>query len=158
MASSKMDGKIHLCLQVNSTAANPAAVVSGWASWAVGAIGAKFYKSSNPPPTQQSSNSSPDKRTPDRDVLRPTPAPATTGGGSSSSGPLKLTSHKPEPDSGDLMGNGDGWGGDDDDGDAWESFEEGKSSFTILCVKTIQLYCLHFAERKLCLVFLYIHT
>ena len=104
-------------------------MVSGWASWAVGAIGAKFYKSSNQPPTtQQTSDSSPDKKTPDREVLRPTPAVPVVASGTTS-GPLKLAGNKPEASSDlmDLGNGGDGWGGEDDDGDAWESFEEGKT-------------------------------
>ena len=44
---------------MNGVAHPATAVVSGWASWAVGAIGAKFYKSSNQPPPPSSSSNSP---------------------------------------------------------------------------------------------------
>jgi len=126
--------------EVNSTNSGAAAVVSGWASWAVGAIGAKFYKSSNPPPGPTGAPpDTADKKTPDTDILKPTPAASNT-----TSQPLKL---KPSPNSivsssssnppldlldpiPDAGNDDDVWNDEDDDGGAWESFEEALTSIS----------------------------
>jgi len=141
--------------EVNGVANPATAVVSGWASWAVGAIGAKFYKSSNqPPPPSSSSNSSgaaegsgpltTDSTGKDTPILKPTVESSqqrNPGGGSG--GPLKLSSSTSKQSScqqgsNDLFdlgvdsSNGDGWGNDDDeDGDAWESFEQAITSVSL---------------------------
>ena len=102
-------------VMVNKNHASTSTMVSSWASWAVGAIGAKFYKSSiksqSVPETASSdapSNDAPETDLSDRfrDQMRPLkPTPV---------GAMKLDGI--EPDNSD-------WNDDMDDDDAWESLE-----------------------------------
>ena len=84
---------------------------AGWASWAVGAIGAKFYKSSIPPPQQQQqSQQQPDGEKEPRASPKPTP-------------PSRSRETTPaEPDVPKATKDTDGWGDADDDD--WGSLEE----------------------------------
>jgi len=128
--------------QVTSAASgNASGSVSNWASWAVGAIGAKFYKSSIKPPAlaAAATAASPTSGSQQgQQVQSQTPGGSSKESPSSSlqsqanktgGGPLKLNS--PTTDLASLEGGGgkggDGWnddGFDNDDDAGWESFEQ----------------------------------
>ena len=106
---------------------------SGWASWAVGAIGAKFYKSSMPPPpssdqSQQNRASSsspqpPPQPQPSSQQKRP---PQEKEQGRREQRQQREESKLTEPS--ETLSNAatDGW--DDADDDDWGSLEESEQS------------------------------
>ena len=97
--------------EVTSTNSQVLNQAASWANWAVGAIGAKFYKSANkpPPPTTSTSPNSSKENT-------PVPTEKTK--------PKAKESNNELIDFGaaDDNADGDGWNDDDED---WGSLESG---------------------------------
>ena len=97
--------------EVTSTNSQVLNQAASWANWAVGAIGAKFYKSANkppPPPTSTSPNSSKEN----------TPVPTEKTKPKAKESNNELIDFGAADDNAD----GDGWNDDDED---WGSLESG---------------------------------
>ena len=102
---------------------------AGWASWAVGAIGAKFYKSSIPPPSEQSqqqnraSSSSPQPPTSQQK------RPQEKAQGRQREQRQREESKPREPSEDTSNAATDGW--DDAADDDWGSLEESEHDLTL---------------------------
>jgi hypothetical protein len=98
---------------------------AGWASWAVGAIGAKFYKSAIKPPAAATSSENSTTATPSSREATPSFP--------NDNKPLKPTqaAYRPPNRGGDLISLDEAGGNDDEDGWAeddadWASLEDCK--------------------------------
>jgi len=101
--------------EVTSTNSQVLNQAASWANWAVGAIGAKFYKSANKPPPEPPSSTSSQNTSKEN---TPVPTEKTKANIKAKESNNELIDFGAADD----KAEGDGWNDDDDD---WGSLESG---------------------------------
>ena len=109
--------------EVTSTNSQVLTQAASWANWAVGAIGAKFYKSANKPPENATSSKSPSKETTPRLEDNKTETKPSHLQSFASKNSQELINLE---DNANFGNSGDGW--DNEDDEDWGSLEEPKKS------------------------------
>ena len=103
--------------EVTSTNSQVLTQAASWANWAVGAIGAKFYKSANKPPQPSSNQNEPSE------AAKKSNNSTTSEEASKKSSIIDINDAPAQA----ASSSGDGWDVDNDDDD-WGSLEEPKAA------------------------------